>query len=98
MGIINTLFGASFVILGFTGFLMFTEMPKEDAVVTSVSLKQLDADSVQCEIGFKDEGKPEAISISPKSYCDDYAVGDKVLIKSGKIFQYNTDDDDDFSF
>lgn len=93
MGIINTLFGASFVILGFTGFMMYTEMPKESGIIIAINVKQIDEDSVQCEIEYKGKGNEPAIAISPMDYCTEYAVGQEVPIKNGAIYQFRESDD-----
>jgi len=95
MGIINTLFAGFFVIMAYCGFLILTEMPRETAIITNIDVKQLDEDSVQCEIAYKSEDKASAVSISPTEYCESYAVGDKVLIKDGKVYR-TPDLDEDF--
>lgn len=88
MGIINLFMGATFAVLGVTGFLIFTSMPDDAGKITAINVKQIDADSLQCEIEYNSSKNGNGTAVSPMEYCNEYVVGQKVALKDGMIQRY----------
>lgn len=88
MGIINLVMGATFALLGITGVLLFTSMPDDAGKITAINVKQIDADSMQCEIEYNSSKSGNGKSVSPMEYCNEYVVGQKVALKNGMIQRY----------